>query len=83
MFLHKMVSITLSIPEDVREMMRKFPEVNWSALVRKMIIEKANEMSTREELLGKLKEERDFIEWSVDLGRKAKKGRMKRILNDN
>jgi len=78
-----MVSITVSVSEEVRATMKKFPEVNWSALVRKSIIEKACEMRTREELLRRLKGEEKFIEWSVELGRKAKKGRHKRVGNGN
>lgn len=74
-----MVSITLSIPEDVRDVMKKFPEINWSGLVRKSIIEKAQELKLKENMLNELKEEESFVRWSVDLGRKAKKGRLKRI----
>ena len=74
-----MVSITLSVPEDIREVMKRFPEINWSGLVRKSIIEKAQELKIKEEMLNELKKEQGFIEWSVDLGRKAKKGRLKRI----
>jgi len=36
-----MASLTLSIPEDLREKMRKFPEINWSEVARQAIIEKA------------------------------------------
>ena len=32
-----MVSITLSVPEDVRHKMDMFPEINWSGFVRKSI----------------------------------------------
>lgn len=36
-----MPSLTLSIPEDLREKMRQFPEINWSEVARKAILEKA------------------------------------------
>ncbi len=36
-----MASLTLSIPEDLREEMRKFPEINWSEVARQAIFEKA------------------------------------------
>lgn len=32
-----MVSITLSVPEDLKLDMDKFPELNWSAVARKAI----------------------------------------------
>ena len=59
--------------------MKKFPEVNWSGLVRQCITERANQLALREGLLSELGKEKDFIDWSVDLGKKAKKGRFERI----
>ncbi len=76
-----MVSITLSLPEDVRELMRKFPEVNWSGLVRACITEKAKKLALKEELFGSFEKEGEFNNWAVELGREAKKGRLKRILS--
>lgn len=32
-----MVSITLSVPEELKEEMEKFPEINWSAIARDAI----------------------------------------------
>ena len=32
-----MVNITLAMPEDLKKEMDKFPEINWSALVREAI----------------------------------------------
>ncbi len=74
-----MVSVTLSIPEETRKIMKEFPEINWSGFIRKSIEEKAKELKWKEEMLKKLKEEEEFTKWSVELGRKAKKGRFKRI----
>jgi hypothetical protein len=68
-----MVSITISVPEEVRETMKKFPEVNWSALVRKVITERAKQLAIKEELLKQLKKEKEFDEWSVELVRKGRK----------
>jgi hypothetical protein len=34
-----MANITLSIPDDVRERMRKYPEIKWSEVVRNAILE--------------------------------------------
>ncbi len=70
-----MVSITLSVPEEIRKLMKKFPEINWSAVIRKVIEEKAKKLALREELLAKFKEEKEsgFTDWTIELGRKVKK----------
>jgi len=70
-----MVSLTLSVPESVRKKMKEFDEVNWSGFVRNCIIEKANELSWKRNMLKKLNNDKKIIEWSVDLSRKAKSGR--------
>jgi len=68
-----MVSITISIPEEIRKIMKQSPEVNWSALVRKVITEKAKQLAIKEELLKQLQEEKEFEEWAVDLVRKGRR----------
>ncbi len=76
MFLNKikkMVSITISVPEETRKLMKKFPEVNWSGLVRKSIIEQADKLILKEELLKQLNEEKAFNEWAVKIVRKGRK----------
>ena len=75
-----MVSITLSIPEQVREQMKRFPEINWSGFVRKSIEEKAKQLAWKEEMLKKLKEEDEsgFTDWTIEMGRKLKEGIAKR-----
>lgn len=35
-----MVSITLSVPEDVKEQMDLYPDINWSAVAREAIKKK-------------------------------------------
>ena len=67
-----MVSITLSVPEETRKIMKQFPEINWSGLVRACINEKAKKLALREQLLGQLEKEKDFINWSVDVVRKGR-----------
>jgi hypothetical protein len=32
-----MVSITLSVPEEMKELMEEFPDINWSAVAREAI----------------------------------------------
>jgi len=68
-----LVSITLSVPEEVRIMMRRFPEVNWSALVRKSIMNKINEINMKEEAFKQLKKEESFNDWAVKLIRKGRR----------
>ena len=34
-----MANLTLSIPDDTRERMRRYPEIKWSEVVRKAILE--------------------------------------------
>ena len=79
-----MVSLTLSIPEELKKKMEQFPEIKWSGLVRKIIIEKTQELQWRQEMLKKLKQEDEsgFTQWTVDMGRKAKKGIWNRILKE-
>ncbi|MEK6828700.1 MAG: hypothetical protein AABY15_01115 [Nanoarchaeota archaeon] len=68
-----MVSITFSIPEEVRKIMKEFPEVNWTHLVRSSIEEKAKKLAIKRELLKKLDKEKDFIDWSVNTIREGRR----------
>ncbi|MBU0893809.1 MAG: hypothetical protein KKF48_03555 [Nanoarchaeota archaeon] len=68
-----MVSITISVPEEVRKLMKKFPEVNWSGLVRQCINDKAKQLVIKEELLNQFKKEKEFNEWAVNLVREGRK----------
>lgn len=68
-----MVSITLSVPDETRRLMKEHPEVNWSALIRKIIEEKTKNLSLKEKMKSKLKEEDRFNDWAVKLVRKGRK----------
>ena len=75
-----MASVTFAIPDEVKQDMKKLSWVNWSEidkidLLKKM---KLKELSKRLES----KEEQELIKWSVELGRKSKKGRFKRLLSE-
>ncbi len=74
-----MVSITLSVPEDVKRKMEKFPEINWSGFVRKAIVEKTQELIWKEEMLRKLKEEEPITAWSLALQRTARNKRYEQL----
>lgn len=74
-----MVSITLSVPEEVKEKMEHFSEINWSGFVRKCISEKTNELSWKEEMLKRLDKEKETTEWAVQLQRTGRKGRFEEL----
>lgn len=74
-----MVSITLSVSPEVRKEMKQFPEVNWSGFVRQCIEEKAKKLAWKREMMAKLKQEEDFTEWAVELGKEARAGRFKEL----
>ena len=72
-----MASITFSLDNELKSRLSKFVWLNFSELIRQ-------ELSRRQELLDKFNspEEQELIKWSVELGRKAKKGRFKRLLSE-
>ncbi|MBU0757543.1 MAG: hypothetical protein KKF44_05735 [Nanoarchaeota archaeon] len=72
-----MVSITLSVPEDTRNLMKKFPEMNWSGFVRNKIIEKVRNLEKFEDMKkGFLIKEKPVTEWSVKLQKSSRNGRL-------
>jgi len=71
-----MVSITLSVPEKVRELMKEHPEINWSGLIRRYIESKAKQLDKFEELRKQLEDEQNITEWSVKLQRASRSGRL-------
>jgi len=77
LYIIKMVSVTISVPEEIRELMKRFPEVNWSGLVRKSIIEKARELQMKEEMLNQFEKEKSFNNWAVNLIRDGRKSNKK------
>ena len=67
-----MVSITFSIPDEIRKIMKEFPEVNWTHIVRNSIEEKAKKLALKRELFKRLEGEKEFIDWSVNIVRKGR-----------
>lgn len=67
-----MVSITLSVSEKIRELMKQFPEVNWSGFIRQCIESKAEKLAWKEKMLKQLESERDFDAIALELGREVK-----------
>ncbi len=74
-----MVSVTLSVPEEVKRKMEHFSEINWSGFIRKMITEKTEELSFKEKMLKKLDRDQEFEGWCVEMGRKVNKGVAERL----
>ena len=71
-----MVSITVSVPLKTKELMKEFPEMNWSGFVKKSIEEKAKRLTKIDELKKELEGEQDITDWSVKLQRISRSGRL-------
>lgn len=74
-----MVSITLSVPGEIKHKMQEFSEINWSGFIRKVIIEKTRELEWKENLKNQLKREEEIGRWSLDLDFRAKNVRLKEL----
>lgn len=71
-----MVSLTVSVPSKTKELMKEFPEMNWSGFVKKSIEEKVKRLAKLEELKAELEAEQDITDWSVKLQRASRSGRL-------
>lgn len=61
--------MTISVPEELKSKMRVFPEMNWSAVARKAIVERIRLLEKMNKQLAKSKiSEED----TIALGRKVK-----------
>lgn len=73
-----MVSITLSIPEELKKEMDEFKIINWSAVAREAIKKKISLLTEMDKLLAKSElTEKD----AVELGRKVNKKVAKKYLS--
>ena len=73
-----MVSLTLSISQDLKNDMDRFPEMNWSQVARKAIIDKVDILKN----LDKLAEKSNISEKdAIDLGRMLKRSAAKKNNN--
>lgn len=63
-----MVSLTLSVPEELKKEMDQFPEMNWSAIARAAIKRKVILLMEMERLLSKSKLTQED---AIELGRKV------------
>lgn len=75
-----MVSVTVSVEERTRKLMKRFPEMNWSGFVRKSIEEKARQLESFEGMKRKLEsEEKEMADWSVKLQHASRSGRLEAL----
>lgn len=74
-----MANITLSFPEELKQKMELFPEVNWSAFMRKYLESKINRLIWKEQMLKQLDVEKDFDEESIEVGNKIKEDVWKKL----
>ncbi|MBI4148186.1 hypothetical protein HY490_02750 [Candidatus Woesearchaeota archaeon] len=74
-----MVSITLSVPDAVKNQMNEFDEINWSGFVRKCIVKKTEELVWKEKMLKQLEMERGITDWAVKLQHAGRKGRFEQL----
>lgn len=69
-----MVSITLSVPEELKSEMDTHPEMNWSEVARQAIREKIMLLKKMDALLSKSKiTEKDVIELSKSVNKNVAK----------
>ena len=52
--------------------METFPEINWSALVKKYLEMKINKLAWKQEMLQSLNKEKEFDETAIEIGNKIK-----------
>jgi hypothetical protein len=71
-----MVSVTLSIPDETRELMKKYDEINWSGFVRKAIEKKTRDMVMFEKWEKESQDEQEINDWAVKLQRASRSGRL-------
>ena len=74
-----MVSITVSVPQEIKVEMNRFPEMNWSGFVKKAIEEKVKRLEKIEALKTQVEKEQDVIDWSVKLQRASRSGRLEQL----
>ena len=73
-----MPNITLSLSEELKQKMEGFPEINWSAFIKKYIESKVNRLVWKEQMLSNLKQEEKFEPLALEIGDKIKEGMWKR-----
>lgn len=68
-----MANITISVPQNLKEKMNKFPEINWSELTRMLLTQKIKRLELLKELDEMLADSSLTDEECIKLGKKLKK----------
>ena len=69
-----MVSMTLSIPDELREKMSEHPEIKWSDVVRAILEQQIKEIEEAERIASKSRlTEKDVIELASSVEKQAAK----------
>lgn len=71
-------NLTLSLPIELKKKMEQFPEINWSALIRKLIESQVQRLALKEQLLKQLESEKEFDEEAIRLGNIIKENMWKK-----
>jgi hypothetical protein len=72
-----MVSLTLSIPQNIRGEMEKFPEMNWSEVARAAIMQRLMMLKKFKEFTKDSKfTEQDALKFGAELNRSLSKRRL-------
>jgi hypothetical protein len=66
------INLTLSIPVELRKEMEQFPEVNWSALMKRLLQSQVKKLILKEQLLKQLESEKEFDAEALRIGDEIK-----------
>jgi hypothetical protein len=65
-----MVSVTLSVPKELKKKMKEFPEMNWSEVARQAFVQKIRDMEFLREFKSRSKmTEKDALEMGRSLNK--------------
>jgi len=78
-----MVSITLSVPEEVKQKMEKFAWLNWSALAREAFLKKMKQLEILEKFEKDFENSELTDEDCIKLGRELREDISKRRKEDS
>ncbi|MEK6887286.1 MAG: hypothetical protein AABW88_05655 [Nanoarchaeota archaeon] len=69
-----MANMTLAIPDEIQAEMKRFPEIRWSEVARKAILEKIERLETIEKIARKSKlTKKDIDEFDTMIKKEATK----------
>jgi hypothetical protein len=75
-----MVNVTLSVPEELHDIMRRYPEIKWSEVARQAMWEYARKLKVLDEITRNSSfSERDAFE----IGEKVKKSVARRYVSES